>query len=146
VAKGLRRATQQSPVSGSTSSASWPRSFAKPAAARTAHAHDQPARPAREISERGSHNGVVWNLRYASWVAQGCKIVSRNLSMAEWNALLVEILPMKGPARTYAPGRELQKSLQPPFDLPRWPGVAVTTANGGTHRRKNRAIVEWETA
>ena len=53
--------------------------------------------------------------------------------MTEWNELLVEVLPMKGPARAYAPGRELQKTLQPPTDLSRWPAAAVTTANGGTH-------------
>ena len=64
---------------------------------------------------------------------QGCKIVNRNLSMTEWNELLLEVLPMKEPAGTYPPGRELQKTLQLPIDLPRWPAAAVTTANGGTH-------------
>ena len=78
------------------------------------------------------HTKRLWNLGFTSW-SQGCKIVNRNLSITEWNELLVEVLPMKGPAPAYAPGRELQKTLEPPTNLPRWPAAVVTTANGGTH-------------
>jgi WD40 repeat protein len=46
------------------------------------------------------HTTQLWNLRFTSWVIQGCKIVNRN----------------PGPTRR---GRELQKTLQPPTDLPR---------------------------
>ena len=78
---------------------------------------------------------------YTSWVTQGCKIVNRNLSMTEWNELLVEVLPMKEPARAYPPGRELQKTLQPPTDWhagrqlrSRRRTEALTDANPGNSR------------
>jgi hypothetical protein len=63
--------------------------------------------------------------------------------MTEWNELLVDVLPMKGPVWVYAPGRELQKTLQPPTDWARWPAAVVTTANGGL-TDANQAIVEWD--
>ena len=74
---------------------------------------------------------------------QGCKIVNRNLSMTEWNELLVEVLPMKGPARAYAPGKELQKkTLQPPTDLARSP-AAGSDERTEAFTDANRPAVEW---
>jgi WD40 repeat protein len=31
----------------------------------------------------------LWNPSFTSWVAYGCKLVNRNLSMAEWDQLLL---------------------------------------------------------
>jgi hypothetical protein len=33
----------------------------------------------------------LWNLFFDDWVAVGCKLVNRNLSMSEWTHLLPEV-------------------------------------------------------
>jgi WD40 repeat protein len=60
------------------------------------------------------HTTRLWNLRFTSWVTQGCKIVNRNLSITEWSELTRRGPTYEEPARAYSPGRELQKTLQPP--------------------------------
>jgi hypothetical protein len=60
------------------------------------------------------HTTQLWNLRFTSWVTQGCKIVNRNLSITEWGELARRGPTYEEPARAYSPGRELQKTLQPP--------------------------------
>ena len=79
------------------------------------------------------HTTQLWNLRFTSWVTQGCKIVNRNLSITEWSELARRGPTYEEPARAYAPGKELQKTPQPPTDWERSPAAGVTTTNGGTH-------------
>jgi hypothetical protein len=89
------------------------------------------------------HTTRLWNLRFTSGVTQGWKVVNRNLSMTEWNELLVEVLPIK---KLQEPTRRKQSSMRRssrPPTCQRWRAAAVTAANGGTHHA-NPAIVEWD--
>jgi hypothetical protein len=84
--------------------------------------------------QRGSHNAAM-GPGFTSWVTQGCKIINRNLSMTEWNELLVEVLPIKEAAGAYASQTELQETLQPPTDLPT---LAGSCGHGGERRHSPR--------
>jgi hypothetical protein len=81
------------------------------------------------------HTTRLWNLRFTSGVTQGWKVVNRNLSMTEWNELLVEVLPIKEAAGAYASETELQETLQPPTDLPT---LAGSCGHGGERRHSPR--------
>jgi len=48
-----------------------------------------PPRAAVPLASAGFDQTVrLWNLFFDDWVTVGCKLVNRNLSMAEWNQLL----------------------------------------------------------